>query len=227
MVRIGALLSGSAANGAVAVHAAEAYARLLLSNKLKVMQLLGAVGSALASSGGVNEGGGAVRAIARFALRRLLDEAPANDRAALVMGVFHQTPAQLRAAAMAQVAPLLTLADRQCDPLATQAVNVALAAVGDEAGAAAAALLHHLCPSAPTLDAMKSALSSAGIVPALGKDVRRALREFVQRGAAAGGAAGGGAVAQRRGKRGRTTAQDHIDLLSLLAAGEARKRRRD
>ena len=76
------------------LHAALAYARLLLQNKLRLQGLLGPVGAALAHDGGSC----AAKPLLR-ALRQLLDSAAPRDAARLCMDLFQQTSLPLRAAA--------------------------------------------------------------------------------------------------------------------------------
>ena len=126
-----ALAAGRAGGAAFGVagrlqqHAAAAYARLLLQNKLKLQAVLGTVGACLATGrpahtgrpsaapsatspgGGGSRGGGGgstsastrVAAILLHALRQLLGSASGpKERARLAMDLFQQTPAHCRGA---------------------------------------------------------------------------------------------------------------------------------
>lgn len=159
-----------------AAHAAASFSKLLLSNKLKVPDLMGSTGVALASP--VPE----VSTIALDALRRLFASCQAADRAALLMGVVHQTPEPLRRGATTAALQLLNEGDERCDALASSALTLAMAAKREEDATIAAALLEQLHPSAKTLRSMQSMLSSFGSSgAALRESVRQALCKFVQR----------------------------------------------
>jgi hypothetical protein len=177
----------------IAIAASSSFAELMLSNKIKVHDCLGILGSGIASSIPT------VASTCTLALRQLLATSTASgDRASFVLGIAHQTPLGQRRAATAAAFQLLSEADLGGDALVGPCIAavlnacqpaVALGLTGEVGIQIILEMLKVLSPSVKVLKILQkglqgSASNNGGGGVAVPRALRRELEEFVKRAAA-------------------------------------------
>ena len=194
----------------VSATAAAAFAQLMLSNKLKVHELMGTLGCGLSSKYTC------IISSSRYILQRLLEAATgAGERAALVWGVAQQhTPISLRIAATEAALELVSDDDKQNDAFVAPYIAAVLAVcrrpanTGDSVALQVTSImLRVLRPSVKMLRNLKSGLESCNrststAVPGnFLRDVQDFVKRAVDKTAGNDGLADGGQDAIASGKK--------------------------
>ncbi|KAG7667346.1 hypothetical protein Ndes2526B_g04146 [Nannochloris sp. 'desiccata'] len=178
----------------IAITAAGSFSKLVISNKIKVHECIGILGSGLASTIS------AVASTCNIVLRQLLTTSSASgDRASIILAIAQQTPLDQRRAATAAALHRLAEADLCSDalvgPCITSTLNTcqpaaALGAAGEAGVQIVLEMLPVLSPSTKMLKKLQKGLQNSnnmngggGGGTAMPRALRRELEQFVNRAA--------------------------------------------
>jgi hypothetical protein len=174
----------------IAIAAAGSFAKLILSNKMKVNEFLGILGSGLASTLS------AVATTCNLVLQQLLaTSSVSGDRASIILAIAQQTPLDQRRAATATALSYLAEADLCSDTLVSPCITSVLNAVqpaavlgvADEVGVQVLLeMLSVLSPTVKMLRVLQKGLQSLTSVNGGGTvliTLRPELQKFVHRAA--------------------------------------------